>query len=37
MSVFLDASPGISYYIGSGIGSGIYAYYGTALGLNIKL
>jgi hypothetical protein len=37
MSVFLDASPGVSFYIGSGIGSGINPYYGTALGLNIKL
>jgi hypothetical protein len=33
MSVFLDASPGISYYIGYGIDG----YYGGALGLNIKL
>jgi hypothetical protein len=33
MSVFLDASPGISYYIGYGID----AYYGGALGLNLKL
>jgi hypothetical protein len=33
MSVFADISPGVSFYIGSGLD----AYYGSALGLNIKL
>jgi hypothetical protein len=33
MSAFLDASPGVSYYIGSVLDG----YYGAALGLNIKL
>jgi hypothetical protein len=37
MSIFLEACPGISYYIGSGLLSGINGYYGGALGLNIKL
>ena len=37
MSVFVEACPGLSYYIGTGFGSGIGGYYGGALGLNIKL
>jgi hypothetical protein len=37
MSVFLEACPGLSYYIGTGFGSGIGGYYGGALGLNLKL
>jgi hypothetical protein len=37
MSVFAEACPGLSYYIGTGILSGINGYYGAALGLNIKL
>jgi hypothetical protein len=37
MSVFLDASPGISYYLGAPASVALSPYYGTALGLNLKL
>jgi hypothetical protein len=37
MSVFLEACPGLSFYIGTGPFSGLGGYYGGALGLNLKL